>query len=438
MKFSPGKKLLFSAVIIAGAVIFVELFAFIGYSLVHGQLYSRAKVLKIIRGQSGSISEFERSFDSSVNERFHLMKETIHPYLGYVLDKEKSEVDVSELGFLKSSNTVIPERQKGKLIVAVLGGSFANSTFSVSSGKFIDFLGCTGADVDILNLALPGYKQPQQLMVLSYFLSMGAEFDVVINIDGFNEVVLPEYDNLPAGVSFNYPRAWNLRTDTAVNPDNLKLVGKIALVDEKRKKIASFFENKKLYYSVTLSLLWMAEDRALRRERRQIVERLESGTTLKTSSYESGTGFAGKSPELYEEKLIDCWVNSSVQLQYLCNENKIKYFHFLQPNQYVEGSKPMGDEERDIAIDFDHPYAPYAIKGYPHLIRAGNRLIEKNVNYFDLTMIFADNSDVLYGDSCCHLNRKGYDLVASHIGSLVRDDLIQDQLFPCVDNGEYQ
>jgi len=35
-----------------------------------------------------------------------------------------------------------------------------------------------------------GYKQPQQLLVLSYFLSIGQPFDMVMNIDGFNEVAL--------------------------------------------------------------------------------------------------------------------------------------------------------------------------------------------------------------------------------------------------------
>src|SRR5262245_2567552 len=33
-----------------------------------------------------------------------------------------------------------------------------------------------------------GYKQPQQLLVLSYFLSIGQPLDLAINIDGFNEV----------------------------------------------------------------------------------------------------------------------------------------------------------------------------------------------------------------------------------------------------------
>ena len=53
----------------------------------------------------------------------------------------------------------------------------------------------------ILCLALGGMKQPQQLLALEYFLSLGASFDVVINLDGFNEIALPYSENLPWGTS---------------------------------------------------------------------------------------------------------------------------------------------------------------------------------------------------------------------------------------------
>ena len=46
-----------------------------------------------------------------------------------------------------------------------------------------------------LCMAHEGYKQPQQLQVLAYFLSIGQPFDLVINIDGFNEVALSPLNN---------------------------------------------------------------------------------------------------------------------------------------------------------------------------------------------------------------------------------------------------
>ena len=48
----------------------------------------------------------------------------------------------------------------------------------------------SGRKIDIVRLALPGQKQPQQLMTLAWVQSLGAEFDIVVNLDGYNEAVL--------------------------------------------------------------------------------------------------------------------------------------------------------------------------------------------------------------------------------------------------------
>jgi hypothetical protein len=57
---------------------------------------------------------------------------------------------------------------------------------------------------------MTGWKQPQQPLALSYFLSLGAKYDVVMNLDGFNELALPFLNNLRAGVYPFFPRLWNL------------------------------------------------------------------------------------------------------------------------------------------------------------------------------------------------------------------------------------
>ena len=72
----------------------------------------------------------------------------------------------------------------------------------------------------------------------------------------------------------------------------------------------------------------------------------------------------------------------------------IRYFHFLQPNQYLEGSKPMDAEERRVAIQEDHPYAANVRKGYPVLQELGRDLVRRGVTFVDLTDIYADTRDV--------------------------------------------
>src|SRR4030095_7843852 len=83
----------------------------------------------------------------------------------------------------------------------------------------------------LLCMAHEGYKQPQQLLVLSYFLSIGQTFDLVVNIDGFNEVALSSYNN-QRGLDISMPSAMHL--DPLVN-----LVNQTTLTPEKLQSLAA-------------------------------------------------------------------------------------------------------------------------------------------------------------------------------------------------------
>ncbi len=143
----------------------------------------------------------------------------IHPYQG-VVTRPTSESDraaappgqlVGTFGFrgIDSPNL---KRSDDQLIVAVVGGSVArqfvdNATESLQNElathpKYRD------RTITILPLAVDGYKQPQQLTMLAYLMTLGAEFDIVINLDGLNEVALPAMDNVPMGVFSAFPRQW--------------------------------------------------------------------------------------------------------------------------------------------------------------------------------------------------------------------------------------
>jgi len=118
--------------------------------------------------------------------------------------------------------------------------------------------------------------------------------------------------------------------------------------------------------------------------------------------------------ELYDY-LVDIWKQSSLQLNRLCEANGIRYYHFLQPNQYVEGSKALTAEERHQAFTEDHPYRAGVEEGYPRLVRAGVELREHGVRFVDLTRVFADETASLYVDDCCHFNETGNLLIADRV-----------------------
>jgi hypothetical protein len=86
--------------------------------------------------------------------------------------------------FLKASNR--------QFIVGIFGGSVGAYFCRIGAPRFEADLrqNTFFRDRDIVTLCFSheGYKQPQQLLVLAYFLSIGQTFDMVVNIDGFNEV----------------------------------------------------------------------------------------------------------------------------------------------------------------------------------------------------------------------------------------------------------
>jgi hypothetical protein len=114
------------------------------------------------------------------------------------------------------------------------------------------------------------------------------------------------------------------------------------------------------------------------------------------------------------------WEESSFQMNAVAKAKGIRYFHFLQPNQYVEGSKPMDAQERRVAIKEDHPYAGSVRKGYPVLKELGQDLVRRGVTFVDLTNIYANNRDVLYRDNCCHVNTAGQRIIVDAMVKTIR------------------
>ena len=79
-----------------------------------------------------------------------------------------------------------------EFVVAIFGDSVASEfcqdealTIEESLARHPDLKGRTPV---VLNFAAGSLKQPQQPIYLNYFLGLGQKFDLVINIDGFNDV----------------------------------------------------------------------------------------------------------------------------------------------------------------------------------------------------------------------------------------------------------
>jgi hypothetical protein len=97
-------------------------------------------------------------------------------------------------------------------ILGVFGSSIAQC-FSVQAGPALarDLRGSLTSNrpVEVLNFGLGGFKQPQSLFVLIFFLLSGQRFDAIVLLDGFTEAAL-SWINDQRGVPVAQPSAFHM------------------------------------------------------------------------------------------------------------------------------------------------------------------------------------------------------------------------------------
>jgi hypothetical protein len=431
MKRLPKRrKIIFICILILLSLLIVESAAFTLYYILNKQLFPWSKYQSSIRHMRdyGDVTGSQDNEIRNTEIRLGDTIEVIHPYLGFVLDPKRTQ-NVSDFGFreFRDDRNPFASRTKDELIIGMFGGSFAEGVYEHGSDALIDSLEAMGRKVTLVNVTMGGYKQPQQLLALTYFLSLGAEFDIVINIDGFNEVALPPVENIPKNVSPLYPRAWYFRTAGVTDQQALRKVAGLAALDLRRKNWARLFVDTKLYYSIAMCLVWEGVNGLLESKRSKIISALQSKRIVTRAYVVTGPPYSFQNDDALYEYLAMVWKRSSLQMRAICEGNGIGYYHFLQPNQYVKGSKPMTKDERKMAINNEHPYRPGVVKGYPLLRRYGNELMSHGIKFHDLTMIFAGIEDHLYTDDCCHVNGEGYKIIAITIGTMIKEDLLNQQ-----------
>jgi len=111
-------------------------------------------------------------------------------------------------------------------------------------------------EVIVFTMAAGGYKQPQQLMALNYYMTLGAEFDILVNIDGFNEAAIPVYEYRRAEVHPSYPRSWDFRVAESVSPQLIDLLAEKKIIESKHSSRAALMSNPWFRNSPLSNLLW--------------------------------------------------------------------------------------------------------------------------------------------------------------------------------------
>ncbi len=196
---------------------------------------------------------------------------------------------------------------------------------------------------------------------------------------------------------------------------------------ETELSVLSFTQSSPFKYSIFLNLLcelWMKRSLI---EIKQAEYKLTLETQKTMSNEFRGPLFQKKNGSPYEV-VANIWQQASEMLYAICQANRLIYIHVLQPNQYVEGSKALSDEEKKIAFDPNNSWGIAAREGYVHLISKGKQLKTKGIPFYDLSMIFKDSTEDFYVDACCHFNINGNIIMGKNIAEILLREL-QKQKF---------
>jgi hypothetical protein len=353
-----------------------------------------------------------------------------HPFVGYVHAKDAFDgigtgapgdrPRANAHGFL-DANELLQERDPERVIVGIVGGSVAWWLGSQGDAALAARLGessrFAGKEVRFVRMALGGYKQPQQLMALGWLLALGGQLDVLVNLDGYNEVALSTGQTWARGVYPFFPREWDLLVDTVSDIETSRRIGRVTYLDDARRRWAESFDGTPARALASARLAWKLRDRTLAAELVRARTELQSRASEGLSFRARGPGPEDFDAETIWPAIAEVWRSSSLQLKALCDANGITYFHFLQPNQYVEGAKPMGEWERTIAIAERNDARTGVERGYPFLLAAADELRTAGVRFVDLTMVFEDVEEPLYIDPFCHVGRRGSEILGDRIGA---------------------
>jgi hypothetical protein len=346
--------------------------------------------------------------------------EVIHPYLGYVpRDHLRGRLGVSASGTRAAT--------ADEVVVAIVGGSVAQQFAADGLPRLLDRLRelprFRGKTLVPFRAAAGGHKQPQQLMLVAYLMALGERLDIVINLDGFNDVALYPTEDAPAHVFPAYPRRWHRRVQHALSRDEFRTMIRRLETEDRRRQYARAFSRWPWRASSTASLVYLALDGRLERQL------AEADHALLAAERESALPLVATGPPAeFKDRdellafLVDLWRRSSRSIHELTAARGVRYYHFLQPNQYVPASKPMGADESRAALASD-AYRRAVEAAFPRLREAGRALTADGVHFHDLTAVFAGHREPLYVDNCCHFNREGNLIVADQIFEVIAHDL---------------
>jgi hypothetical protein len=401
-----------------GSVVVIELFSYSALRITQHEWFSPSEFRHQRQTLAGQAEEKAGARELTSAELTFVP----HPYLGYVANPAVTNKKYHWwIGSPGDPFAADPEA----LFVLILGGSVANnlrSAWKSIEQGLREYEPYRDRNIVYANLAGAGYKQPQQLIALTYYLALGGKADVLINLDGFNDVVSGIQRNLNAGVYPHYPSYWTNITQNWTQPAALAAVYESSQLRMKRKQFARCFES--LWFSATANLVWKLLDTRIETQIYRLNVDNMSQEEMESPIHSRGPQFdSEKDDDQVRHDAVALWARSSRMLAGIAREHGFAYFHFLQPNQYVPGSKTRFSAVEQSSRVGRPRYQKIVPPWYSELQKTGASLKRDGVAFFDLVAIYRDVPETVYGDDCCHLTALGREIMAREITRRIVEEL---------------
>ncbi|MEG4419677.1 hypothetical protein QUA70_14000 [Microcoleus sp. LAD1_D5] len=414
-------------------LVFLEVGSLGWYFVKHKQFfYTREKVQN--KSDLGINLEGVR-LNQSIVERFH-------PFLGFIQQPGpdfRPGFKVNNYGFISPYDYPLKKTKKNQFIVGVFGGSVASNyaVFEVQNKILPQYLkqvpGLKDKEFVILSFATGGYKQPQQLLILNYFLALGQELDLVVNIDGFNEVALSNLNNKNQ-VDLAMPSIQHILplTSLANNSLSTKAMKATIRIKENKARINQGLSSlQNCSFAACDALTSVYVQNLVNNYKTDVIKFEKERTQQKKDDTGSviyiNTNKSVLQDSLAFEQMAQNWVKSSIFMHKVLSASNVPYFHVLQPNQYYQTKRVFGEAEKQIAFNKETPYAKSVQIGYPALFKKFPNLEKNNINLVNAVNVFDKTKEAVYVDSCCHYNQAGEVVFSNYVGRSILESLRKDE-----------
>jgi hypothetical protein len=335
----------------------------------------------------------------------------------------QTAIVTNNFGFASAHAYPYRKRSDREFVVGIFGGSVGAWFCQLGAPRLAQSFSrrpfFRGKTIIPLCFSHEGYKQPQQALLLTYFLSVGQQFDLVVNIDGFNEVALSKVND-EAGLDMSMPSAMHL--------EGLRnLIDGATMTSEKLQSLAAIEGHRQRMNTVAarLNRTWSAAMFVVLEGYYRVVEgryqaervtfaALPSAATQGSAVHVTPRIDRGE-PGRFFDDVAQLWLRSSDVMRDALAKQGTAYVHVLQPNQYFS-QRRFTEEERKVAINPASPFKPGAELGYPKLLAAlGGSVTGRGSPVFDATRLFDDERAPVYVDDCCHYSLRGNELLADFV-----------------------